>query len=162
MNTIFSFLLAGQSASFGNWADTPSHLIHLTVAFVLALPAGWDREHHERSAGIRTFSLVAVGTCGYIITVQGNLAGNPDAQSRLMQGLMTGIGFIGSGAILKDGSSVKGTATAASIWVTGAMGAAVAYSQYDIAIVLSIMNFVLLRWLVPLKSENNSDANPPR
>jgi putative Mg2+ transporter-C (MgtC) family protein len=57
---------------------------------------------------------------------------------------------------------VTGTATAASIWVTGAMGAAVAYSQYDIAIVLSIMNFVLLRWLVPLKSENNSDANPPR
>ncbi len=154
---MFSFLLTGQSASFGNWADIPSHLIHLTAAFVLALPAGWDRERHERSAGIRTFSLVAVGTCGYIIAVQGNLAGNPDAQSRLMQGLMTGIGFIGTGAILKDGASVTGTATAASIWVTGAMGAAVAYSQYDIGIVLSILNFVLLRWLVPLKSSNHSN-----
>ena len=113
-------LWAGQNASFGNWADIPSHLIHLIVAFVLALPAGWDREHSERSAGLRTFSLVAVGSCGYIIAVQGGVAGNPDAQSRLMQGLMTGIGFIGSGAILKEGTSVRGTATAASIWVTGA------------------------------------------
>lgn len=156
MDTFYSAMSwVGQSAGFGNWADIPSHLIHLIVAFVLALPAGWDREHNERSAGLRTFTLVAVGTCGYIISVQSVLAANPDAQSRLIQGLMTGIGFIGSGAILKEGASVRGTATAASIWVTGALGAAVAFNQYDIAVMLSILNFVVLRWLVPLKPNDS-------
>jgi putative Mg2+ transporter-C (MgtC) family protein len=59
---------------------------------------------------------------------------------------MTGIGFIGGGSILKQGGSVSGTATAASIWNTGAIGAAVAWGRYEIAIALSAVNFVLLRF----------------
>jgi putative Mg2+ transporter-C (MgtC) family protein len=77
----------------------------------------------------------------------------------LWQGLLTGIGFIGSGVIIKTEGSVRGTATAASIWKTAAVGAAVAYSNYDIAVVLSVVNFAVLRWLAPFRAES-SEAPP--
>jgi putative Mg2+ transporter-C (MgtC) family protein len=76
-----------------------------------------------------------------------------DAQSRVIQGLVTGIGFIGGGAILKSGRNVHGTATAASIWNTGVLGAAVAQNRIGIAIMLSVMNLVALRLLLPLKQK---------
>jgi len=76
---------------------------------------------------------------------------NSADQSRLLQGLITGIGFIGGGAILKEGSTVKGTATAASVWNAGVIGAAVAMDQYGIAITLALLNFFTLRALLPLK-----------
>jgi len=64
---------------------------------------------------------------------------------------MTGIGFIGGGAILKHGDRATGTATAASLWATGAIGAAVGYGQLDIAVTLSLVIFVTLSLLAPLK-----------
>jgi len=127
------------------------HLGQLAAAFVLALPIAWDREHRERSAGLRTFTLVAISTCGFLIAARNSIGPSADAESRVWQGLLTGIGFIGSGAILKTHGGVRGTATAASIWNTAAVGAAVAYHNYDIAVVLSIANFVVLRWLAPFK-----------
>ena len=133
------------------------HLWQLAVAFVLALPIAWDREHRERSAGLRTFTLVAISTCGFLIAARRSLGPSADAESRVWQGLLTGIGFIGSGAILKTEGSVRGTATAASIWSTAAVGAAVAYSNYDIAVVLSIANFAVLRWLAPFRATDKDD-----
>lgn len=76
-----------------------------------------------------------------------------DAPARLIQGLMSGIGFIGGGAILKEGVSVRGTATAASIWTTGAVGAAVAYGRYEIAFIVSLVNFLVLRLLTPIERQ---------
>ena len=139
-----------------NLVEVARHLGQLTVAFVLALPIAWDREKNERSAGLRTFTLVAISTCGFLIAARSSLGAGPDAESRVWQGLLTGIGFIGSGAILKTEGSVRGTATAASIWNTAAVGAAVAYGNYDIAVVLSLANFCVLRWLAPFKT-NPSD-----
>jgi putative Mg2+ transporter-C (MgtC) family protein len=141
--------------SFLDWRLLGSHLLAMTIAYVLALPVAWDREQAERSAGLRTFPLVAVASCGYVLLAKNVLGGSPDSQARIIQGLITGIGFIGGGAILKEGTTVHGTATAASIWNTGAIGAAVAYGRYEIAVVLSLLNFVTLRWLKPLK------RNPP-
>ena len=133
-------------------AETASHLLQLAIAFALAFPIAWDREHQERTAGLRTFTLVAIASCGLLIAARSSLEVSIDAQSRVWQGLLTGIGFIGSGAILKNQRTVRGTATAASIWSTAAVGAAVAYENYDIAVVLSVANFAVLRWLAPLKS----------
>lgn len=141
-------------------AEIGSHLAQLAVAFFLALPIAWDREQSERSAGLRTFTLVAISTCGFLIAARSSFGGSVDAESRVWQGLLTGIGFIGSGAIIKTEGSVRGTATAASLWNTAAVGAAVAYSNYDIAVVLSVVNFVVLRWLAPFKAE--SSEAPPR
>jgi putative Mg2+ transporter-C (MgtC) family protein len=135
------------------------HLGQLAAAFVLALPIAWDREHRERSAGLRTFTLVAISTCGFLIAARSSIGPSADAESRVWQGLLTGIGFIGSGAILKIHGGVRGTATAASIWNTAAVGAAVAYNNYDIAIILSAANYVVLRWLAPFKGHPAEEAS---
>ena len=123
----------------------------IAIAYALALPIGWERERAARSAGLRTFPLVAVASCGYMLFAVELFAESDDAQARLVEGLITGIGFIGGGAILKGRGNVHGTATAASIWNTGAIGAAVAFERYEIAVVLSLINFATLRLLEPLK-----------
>jgi hypothetical protein len=64
------------------------HLFALALAYVLALPIGWNREHHERSAGLRTFPLVAIATCGIVQATEVILAGHPEGTARIIEGLM--------------------------------------------------------------------------
>jgi len=134
-----------------NLWEVLSHVINLVVAYALALPIGWNREREERSAGIRTFPLVAMAACGFVLVAIGVLGAASPGQARILEGLITGIGFIGGGAILKHGTQALGTATAASLWATGALGAAIGYGLYDIAVILSAVTYVTLRYLVPLK-----------
>lgn len=124
------------------------HLAALAAAYVLALPIGWNREQEERSAGLRTFPLVAVATCGFIQAAERIAAGEAEAMARIIEGLITGMGFIGGGAILRRDDSVKGTATAASLWITGAIGVAVGLEAYDVAVMLSVITILTL-WLLP-------------
>lgn len=125
----------------------------LLLAFVLALPIAWDRELATRTLGLRTMPLVAVASCGYVlvgVTVAGDA---PDPLSRIIQGLITGIGFIGGGAILKSGGDVTGTSTAAAIWATGAVGAAVATSRVELAIAIALLTFLTFRLLTPVREK---------
>ena len=124
------------------------HAFALAVAYALAFPIGWNREHEERSAGLRTFPLVAVATCGFIQATEPVTASNPEAMARILEGLIAGMGFIGGGAILRVKDSVKGTATAASLWTTGAIGASVGLGSYDVALILSLATIVTL-WVIP-------------
>lgn len=137
-------------SSMNLW-EVLTHVINLVVAYVLALPIGWNREREERSAGIRTFPLVAMAACGFVLVAIGVLGATSPDQARILEGLMVGVGFIGGGAILKHGTQAVGTATAASLWATGALGAAVGYGLYDIAVILSAVTYVTLRYLAPLK-----------
>jgi putative Mg2+ transporter-C (MgtC) family protein len=129
------------------------HLAALAVAYALALPIGWDREQEERSAGLRTFPLVALAACGFVQAVEGHLGGNPEATARIIEGIITGVGFIGGGAILKTESGAHGTATAASLWATGAIGAAVGLGAYDVAVTIALFTFVTLKSLGALKDK---------
>ena len=127
------------------------HLVALVIAYLLAFPIGWNREQEERSAGLRTFPLVAVATCGFIQAAESIQGMTPEAMARVMEGLITGMGFIGGGAILRREDSVKGTATAASLWITGAIGVAVGLGSYDVAVLLSLATVITLMVLPPLK-----------
>ncbi len=127
------------------------HLINLTIAYLLAVPIGWNREQEERSAGLRTFPLVAMAACGFVSIAIGVLGADSQEQSKVLEGLITGVGFIGGGAILKQGDRATGTATAASLWATGALGVAVGYGLIDIAIILSVVTYLGLRLVKPLK-----------
>lgn len=142
-----------------DWNVVWTHLVKLAIAYAMAFPIGWDREGAEPGAGLRTFPLVAVASCGYLLIGIDTLEGS-ESHARLLYGLMTGIGFIGGGAILKKGGNVSGTATAASIWNTGAIGAAVAWQRLEIALVLSIVNFATLRFARPLKSMARPSGEP--
>ncbi len=138
-----------MSQLFDVWLDVWSNFQHLGLAYLLTASIGWEREREAHSAGIRTFPIVGMASCGYLLLVADHL--DSASQSRLLQGLITGIGFIGGGAILKEGTNVRGTATAASVWNAGVIGAAVAMNHYGIAITLAFLNLFTLRALMPLK-----------
>jgi putative Mg2+ transporter-C (MgtC) family protein len=134
-----------------------SELLRLLVAIVLscalALPLGWERKRHSHAdVGLRVFPLVAVGACVYVFIGQQVFSGEyRTEQADMLQGLMTGIGFVGAGAIIKHSGGVSGLATAAAIWTTGAMGAAVAYGFYALAVMLTLVNLVILALTRKLK-----------
>ncbi len=130
-------------------------LAGMLVAFALSLPVAWDRERGDRSAGLRTFPLVATAAAGYVLLAQAVFPGEARAQARVLEGVITGVGFLGGGAILKGDTYVRGTATAASIWATAGIGAAAGYGRYEIAIVLSILSLITLRALRVLKDESS-------
>jgi len=134
------------------------HVIALAVAYSLAIPIGWNREREERSAGLRTFPLVAVASCGFVQAVETSMGDDPAAIARVLEGVIAGIGFLGGGAILQQKNSVKGTATAASLWATGAIGVAVGLGSFDVAIVLTIFVLITFWIMAPLKSEAKSKA----
>lgn len=144
-----------------DWALVLQHIRDMTYAYVLALPIGWNRERSERSAGLRTFPLVAVAACGYML-IGFEVLTSSEAHARVMEGIITGMGFIGGGAILKNmvqgEGYVQGTATAASLWATGAIGLSVAAARLEIAIVISILTFVTLALLSPGKRHADTEA----
>ncbi len=133
------------------------HILALAAAYALAVPIGWDRERADRSAGLRTFPLVAVATCGFIQATEEVIGNHPEGQGQIIGGLITGVGFIGGGAILQQGTSVHGTATAASLWATGAIGTAVGLGAYDSALVIAAFTILTLRLLAPLKRQGQGD-----
>jgi putative Mg2+ transporter-C (MgtC) family protein len=134
-----------------------NELLRLLVAIVLscalALPLGWERKRHSHAdVGLRVFPLVAVGACVYVFIGQQVFSGESRTeQADMLQGLMTGIGFVGAGAIIKHSGGVSGLATAAAIWTTGAIGAAVAYGFYALAVMLTLVNLVILALTRKLK-----------
>ena len=142
----------------GNSFDFLPHLAALLTAYILALPIGWNREREARSAGIRTFPLVAVASCGFVLAAESVLHGQPDGSSRVIAGVITGMGFIGGGAILQIKDSVHGTATAASLWITGAIGVSVGLGSYDIAILLALTTLVTLWVLTGVKRQILDDC----
>jgi putative Mg2+ transporter-C (MgtC) family protein len=144
--------------SLGHWQETWQDLQQIGLTYVLTAFIGWDREKEAHSAGLRTFPIVGMASCGYLLV----LGSHPDTgdQSRVLQGLITGIGFVGGGAILKEGATVRGTATAASIWNAGVIGASVAMGHIQIAIILAALNLFTLRALLPVKLWLDRKSNP--
>lgn len=142
-------------------AQIVQHVLALSAAYALAFPIGWDREQEARSAGLRTFPLVALASCGFIEATEGLFKASEHAMAYVVEGLMTGMGFIGGGAILKHGASVYGTATAASLWATGAIGAAVGLGSYEVAVTIALFTFLSLKLLPLIKEETETDAPEP-
>lgn len=141
-----------------DWTLVAEHLTRLVIAYLLALPIGWEREHSKRQFGLRTFPLVAVVTCGFML-VGMSVIDSTDGEARVIQGIITGIGFIGGGAIVKDEDKVSGVSSAASIWNTGAIGMAVAFGRFEIAILLAILNVFTLYVFGSVKKSVDADNN---
>lgn len=119
--------------------DAPASVdiaLRLGLAFLLALPVGWERDRPSRTAGLRSHALLSVGSCGVLLLAKG--AGwEAQEQADALYGLLTGIGFVMTGALLAS-REAAGMRTAASLWVTGAIGAAVAHGAVGIAAALSL------------------------
>lgn len=115
------------------------------IAFLLALPLGWERERQSRSAGLRTYALLSVCVCGFLLLAR-KAMGDPSEEADVFFGVLTGMGFVGSGAIVRSAEGVDGMRTAVSLWVAGAIGAGVAYGAPLLSAALSLMSVASL-WI---------------
>jgi len=143
-----------------SWPQGWDDIGKLAISYLLALPTGWNREREEHSVGVRTFPVVAIASCGYVLLGAPSTGMSVEAQSRIIQGMVAGIGFVGGGAILKSDNHVHGTATAASIWCTGAIGGAVALDRYLLAAGLAALNLIAMRLLLRVKSQLDGGSKP--
>lgn len=130
------------------------NLYQIGLAFVLALPIAFNREYGASGAGLRTYPLVSIACCAFMLVAMDVYQGS-DAEARVMYGVITGMGFIGGGAIVKQSGKAMGTANAAGIWLTGAIGLSVAYSRYEIALVLSFIGFLIFQFGSYLKRQES-------
>ena len=120
----------------------------VSIAFIIGAIIGLEREFRSKPAGFRTMILICVGSCLYTILSK---EANSSSTDRIASNIVTGIGFIGAGVIFKEGISVNGLTTAALIWITAALGMAVGYHNYPIAVVVSIMVVIALFVLEPVQ-----------
>ena len=127
-------------------------LIRLAVAAGFGMVVGIERELREQAAGLRTHMLVAIGSCLFtLVSAYGFEAfteGAPPDPSRVAAQIVTGIGFLGAGAILREGQSVRGLTTAASLWVVAAVGMAVGLGMFwasGIAVGITVLSLWALR-----------------
>ncbi|MEC5396718.1 MgtC/SapB family protein [Uliginosibacterium sp. H1] len=126
--------------------------VRLCVALVLGGLIGLDRERHDSDAGLRTHMLVALGAAMFVVAPA--MAGvAPGDMSRVLQGIITGIGFLGGGAIIKlsEQEKIKGLTTAASIWLTAAVGIAAGLGREVTAILATVLGLIVLSLLPHLE-----------
>jgi len=122
--------------------------VRLLVAALLGLAIGFEREIHGHPAGLRTHMLVALGSALFtVLSIHGfggEGGGAPVDPTRIAAQIVSGIGFLGAGAILKDGIVIRGLTTAASLWATSAVGMAAGAGEYAIAVVAAAVILVSL------------------
>lgn len=128
--------------------DQVDAAVRLAVAAAFGMAIGVERELREQAAGLRTHMLVAVGSCLFTIVSAYGFQGPDVDPSRVAAQIVTGIGFLGAGAILREGLSVRGLTTAASLWIVAAVGMAVGLGMYwasGIAVGITIVSLWALR-----------------
>ncbi|NBW75793.1 MAG: MgtC/SapB family protein [Sphingomonadaceae bacterium] len=106
---------------------------------VLGAVIGWERERRGREAGIRTYMATALGACAF-----GLISGAIGDQGRISAGIVTGIGFIGAGIILRDSGRITGLTTAATLWASAAVGLSAAYGLYHLATITALLILAIL------------------
>jgi putative Mg2+ transporter-C (MgtC) family protein len=139
----------------------------LLLAALLGAIIGLEREIHGRPAGFRTHLLVSLGACLYVITsihfytMFGNFSGNQPVgvdPGRVAAQVVSGIGFLGAGAIIREKFSVRGLTTAACLWVAAAIGVACGVGLFGISIVVTILSLLSLLLLKKIESKLTRDT----
>ena len=153
-------------ATIANYWSAPEVAINLIVflnvvgALVLGLIVGYERSYHGRAAGMRTYGMVCMAAAAltaiagypsfwYGGHVNSYLAGDPP---RVIQGIVTGIGFLGAGVIMRDGLNISGLTTAASIWACSVIGVMVGVGFYASAILLTFLSALSMMWISRLET----------
>jgi putative Mg2+ transporter-C (MgtC) family protein len=121
-------------------------IIRLLAAALLGALVGYEREKAGKPAGLRTHTLVCVGTAVFILSCS-SATMSLDAMSRVIQGIVTGIGFIGAGSILKlsQERDIRGLTTAAGIWMTAAIGVGVGLGSLGVAALSTLLALIILK-----------------
>jgi putative Mg2+ transporter-C (MgtC) family protein len=123
-----------------HWQDA---LLRLVIAFVLGTLIGLEREWHQRPAGLRTHLLVCMASALFAM-ISVAAAGTQNDPGRIAAQVVTGIGFLGAGTIMRHGSTVRGLTTAASLWMASAIGLSVGFSWYAAAVMATVLSLIAL------------------
>jgi putative Mg2+ transporter-C (MgtC) family protein len=145
----------------------------LTAALLIGGVVGWERQKMEKPAGLRTHILVSLGSATFVLLgfeVGGHIAPRYGTAgldpTRVLQGVVGGIGFLGAGAIIKSSGHVTGMTTAASVWIAGALGAAAGLGAYIVAVIATVFTlftlYVLPRLaaLAGIPTSSNNEESP--
>ncbi len=134
--------------------------LYLAGALSLGLLLGYERSYHGRAAGMRTYGIVCMASaaltvmCGYpeFWWGGGHRSTIPIDPTRVIQGIVTGVGFLGAGVIMKEGLNISGLTTAASIWASSAIGVLVGLGFFAAAILLTLLLLALMMWAPKLEA----------
>ncbi|MFA6186974.1 MAG: MgtC/SapB family protein [Phycisphaerae bacterium] len=132
-----------------NWQN----ILSLAISAILGSIIGYERHIHDKPAGVRTNALICLGSCVFTI-ISTNLSGSDSG--RIAAQIVTGIGFLGAGAIIQSGGSVHGLTTAASIWIVAAIGMACGAKMYFIALIAAAITLIVLLLLPPIEKKINN------
>ena len=157
METLWNEITFG----FKDWNDAGVVLLRLLAATLFGALIGVERETAGKSAGVRTHMLVTLGTAVFVIACQ-RADFSTDGLSRVIQGIVTGIGFIGAGTILKlnEQREIQGLTTAAGLWMTAAIGVAVGLGILGLAVIgtlVTLLVLVLEHFLQARRNTQNKD-----
>ena len=128
--------------------------LNLLGALLLGLLVGYERSYHGRAAGMRTYGIVCMASAALTVFAGypgfwfggGGHGGVPVDPTRVIQGIVTGVGFLGAGVIMKEGLNISGLTTAASIWAASAIGVLVGIGFFGAAMLLSALSASLMMW----------------
>ncbi|WP_068805296.1 MgtC/SapB family protein [Thauera phenolivorans] len=161
------FLVAELLVGLGDAREVGRSLLRLTIALLCGAIIGYQRERVGKAAGLRTHMLVVTGAALVVVAaIEADM--NDDALSRVIQGLVTGVGFLGAGTILKRESqaSIRGLTTAAGIWMTSAIGVCAALGRFGTALAATVLAWCVLSLLnrleERLEAAQPSGSNPGR
>jgi putative Mg2+ transporter-C (MgtC) family protein len=137
--------VVAEFSDLGDAEQTTRVLLRLLLAAVLGGILGYEREHHGKAAGFRTHMLVAMGAALFVLVPQQGGMQIEDL-SRVMQGVIAGIGFLCAGAIIKNHSeeNVQGLTTAAGVWMTAAIGIACGLGRETTAVISTLLALTVL------------------
>lgn len=150
---------------FSKGASTWEVTVRLIVAIFIGGLIGWDRQRADKPAGLRTHMLVALGSASFTLLgfeVGAHLSprtGEGFDPTRVLQGVIGGIGFLGAGAIIQNRGQVSGITTAASVWVSGALGAAAGVGAFVLAGISTVLALLIL--VVARLEGGRRASNPP-
>jgi putative Mg2+ transporter-C (MgtC) family protein len=113
------------------------------LAAILGFVIGWERESRGSPAGDRTYAMVALGSAAFTAV---GVESFPATAEKLIAGVVTGVGFLGAGMIMREGTNVRGLTTAASIWAVASIGVVVGAGEYIIGVFLAGLIFIILTW----------------
>jgi|SRR5690349_13159927 putative Mg2+ transporter-C (MgtC) family protein len=131
---------------------TDVFITRLLIAAGLSAALGFEREYHQKPAGLRTNMLIGIGSALFTILSIGFAEGGQGTTDRIAAQIATGIGFLGAGAIMRDRHSIHGLTTAATIWVNAAIGMAVGAGANALAITATVVSLIVLAVLEPIET----------
>jgi len=122
------------------------YLISVLLAGLVGGVIGLEREYHDKTAGLRTMILIAVGSA--LFTILSQVIGGTVDPARVAAALVSGVGFLGAGAIIKAGMNIRGLTTAASIWLVASLGMGMGAGQYALTFGVTVLVLIVL-WVLP-------------